>query len=397
MHSDIIPPKKNSIRQITRDTLYEEEVTEKVFFTERPPREKRFPRFVLFLLIGLTLIGGIIYAKFSERTVITFKPQTTTLDIRENIPLHLADSRTKQEDDSLAYSMIYISSKDTVRNPFLPLPAANVTTSATTAKTPLTSTELVATSTGAKLSVYIVNATGESLPLRATTRFDVNGVIYSITNSITVPITKDVTPFKDAPKYYLPGFQGTAQAQSIYAVAVSSLAAPADTTEGGSTSTVSEVSKSTVPEDILSLLPDTSVALRKNTVYDLLLGQTAVVIFDKRDLLAMLEKRSPAFQEYVTAFKPMADIVSYKVQIADYELESSTETGRPIAFKKLILEIVPILDEQKTKTVFINFSTESMDKIAAQIANYATLDVSNTPFWKQNVAGESRVDVKIEE
>lgn len=389
MYSDIIAPKKNSIRRVTRESMLEDVHEEQeIIYNGRPSREKKFPRFVLFLVIGLLLISGIIYAKFSERTVITFKPQTTTLDIRERIPLYLADTKTASTSDSLGYSLIYISSK-TDRNPFVPTTQTAPAEAAT--KTSLTQVEIVATTTGAKMTVYVVNQTSASLSLRATTRFDVNGVIYSIENQLNVPVTKDVSAFTNSPKYYLPGFQGTADAKLIYAVA--------DETDSATptTATTSEVSKSTVPEDILSLLPEASVALRKNTIYDQSVGQTAVVTFDKQDLLAMLQKKSPAYLEYITAFKPLADIVTYKVQVVDYDIEASAESGRPTSFKKLILEITPVLDVQKTKTVFVDFSTDAMEKIQEQIAKYASFDVSNTPFWKGTVAEEGRVDVKIEE
>ncbi|MEN9604662.1 MAG: hypothetical protein RJB39_347 [Candidatus Parcubacteria bacterium] len=389
MYSDIIAPKKNSIRRITRDASFEE-VSEKVYLSERPQRERKFPKMFLFLIVAVLLIGGVIYAKFSERTVMTFTPKTTTLDIRERIPIYLqVDARVagSVNTESLPYSLIYISSK-TDRNPFAPMVSATTTAPTTNTSATLSPLEIVATTTGAKMNVYLVNVTGESLPLRATTRIDINGLTYSIASAITVPVTKDVALFKDLPKYYLPGFKGTAQAQSIYAVPIDATA-PTDTAV-----TTSEPNKSSVPEDILSLLPDTSVALRKSTIYDLVVGQTAVVTFDKKDLLVMLEKKSPAFQEYVMAFKPLVDVVSYKVQVADYELDSAPDTGRPMAFKKLILEITPIMDEQKTKTIFINFSLDAMEVIQNQIAKFATLDISSTPFWSSSVAGEGKVEVK---
>lgn len=400
MYSDIVPPKKNSIRNITRDSsIYEESTEQQIIYTERIPREKKVPRFVLFLLIAVLLIGGIIYAKFSERTVITFAPKTTTLDIRERIPVVLADSKTQTDADTLAYSLIYISSKGE-RNPFLPLVTATSTpTTSAAPSTSLNTTELIATSTGAKMAVYIVNKTGEALSLRVTTRFDVNGVIYSTQSAMSVPVTKDPILLNNSgTKYFLPGFKGTAQAEQIYAVAVDSPSMTEEqTADSDTTATTSEVSKSTVPEDILSLLPETSVALRKSTIYDQSLGQTAVVIFDKKDLIAILQKKSPTFLEYITAFTPLEDLVSYNIVVADYELESAGDTGRPTAFKKLVIEITPTIDTQKTKTVFTNFSMDAMDKIEEQIARFADLDVSNTPFWKQNVAEEGRVDVKIEE
>lgn len=397
MHSDIIPPKKHSIRQITRDTLYEEEVSEKQpLYIDRPVRKSGIPKFIISLFVSILIIGGVIYAKFSERTVLTFTPHTTTLDIREYIDMSVSDSKTNPENTSLGYSLIYISSKGADRNPFIAATTTNTASPLTS--TSLKPTELVATTTGAKMQAYIVNTTGASLPLRATTRFDVNGVTYSITDALTVPVTADATLFKTATKYYLPGFKNTAQAQSIYAVAVADIQkTQPSTTAPAEAATISTAQKSTVPEDILSLLPDMSVALRKSTIYDTALEQTAVVTFDKRDLLTVLQKKNPAFAEYIQAFKPMADIIDYTIQITDYELETSPETGRPKGFKKLIVEIKPVIDIQKAKIVFVNFNIDTMEKIQAQISNFATLSVRNTPFWRNSVAAEGKVDVKIEE
>lgn len=403
MYSDIIPPrKKNSIRNISMDRLDQSDPEEeKVYLpVSSSPRKRSVPKFLLFLLIGLLLIGGIIYAKFIEHTTITFTSKTTTLEINEKISLTpQKDTQPVDAADTLSYSLIYISAKNSARNPFLPQPSSTTSSTSSTLAPKLVAVEIVATTTGATTSVYLINETKDRVPLRATTRFDVKGVIYSLTSSTNVGITPNASAFSNKEKYYLPGFKGSASAELIYAVPVNGgtivSAQPADNTGTPDTSS-SGPTTALVPSDILSLLPDTSVALKKNTIYDTLLDQAAVVVFDKKDLLAALEKNNPSMAEYIKSFEPVNDMISYTVEIIDYEMDVSAESGRPVAFKKLIIEITPVLDIEQAKRSFVNFSMETMEKISTQMSSYATLKTRATPFWNKEVAGEGKVEVRVE-
>lgn len=412
MYSDIIPPRKNSsIRNITMERFDKlEPLSDKIYLpdTNHSTHTRSFPKFILFLVIGLLLVGGIIYAKFIEHTKIVFTTKTTTIDVREKVSMAVQQDDSKAVEGTLFYNLVYISGKQKDRNPFTKVSSQQSSSSTVSNKlkdmefTPVTA---VSTSTNSTTTVYLVNTTKENIPLRATTRIDIGGTIYSLPKSTTAVVTKDASVFAKKEKYFLPGFKGSTQYESIYAVSTTGVLSvdthqntesPANTVST-TTEGVGEPVAALVPEDIISLLPDTSVALKKNTIYDNMADQPAVVVFDKKELLNVVQKKNPALQEYLKAFKPIEDLVVFEVVIVDYELDISSESGRPIGMKRMVLEIRPVFNMEESKKAFNNFSTDAMEKIKVQLGSYASLDVHNTPFWSREVAGEGKVEVIIEE
>lgn len=414
MYSDIIPPRKNnSIRNISLERFDElEPIAEQAYEPRRhPDHDRSFPKFFLFLILSVLIIGGIVYAKFIEHSTLTLTSKVTTLDIREKFSLTMQKDDESVSPDILQYNLIYISGKEKRENPFAPVaPVAKTdvkkSSNAVFSEADLKPTIAVSTSTNSTTTVYLVNETKENIPLRATTRIDIAGVIYSLPVSTTVAPTKNPSIYANKQKYYLPGFKGTSSYNSIYAVKTdgplniqeSESVEAGDSTEGlASTTQVSDSLDARVPGDILSLLPDTSIALKKSTIYDKITDQPAVVVFNKKDFLEVLEKKNPGLQEYMKAFSAVKDIVDFDVQITDYQFDSSPDTGRPVSFKQIVIEIKPIFDTDSAKKAFENFSVDTIDKIRAQLGGFASISVKNTPFWSKDVAGEGKIEVIIEE
>lgn len=418
MYSDIIPPRKNnSIRNISLERFDElEPIAEQAYEPRRhPDHDRSFPKFFLFLIISVLIIGSVVYAKFIEHSTLTLTSKVTTLDIRERFALSVQKDDETVSEDVLYYNLIYISGKEKRDNPFAPVSTTIKTDEKKPGNTAFSQADLkptiaVSTSTNSTTTVYLVNETKENIPLRATTRIDIAGVIYSLPTSVTVTPTKDSSIYANKQKYYLPGFKGTTSYNSIYAVKTDGpLNIPETTTQTASNTDAEDVVKSAtstqtadaldtrVPSDILSLLPETNIALKKNTIYDKITDQPAVVVFNKKDFLEVLEKNNPGLQEYVKSFNAVKDIVDFDVQIVDYQFDSSPDTGRPVSFKQIVIEIKPIFNIDEAKKAFENFSIDTIDKIRAQLREFASISVKNTPFWSKEVASEGKVEVIIEE
>ncbi len=404
MYSDIIPPKKNnSIRNISLERFDElEPIAEQPYRPgKHPGHDRSFPKFFLFLVLGVLVVGGVVYAKFIERTTLTFLSKTTTLDIREKFPAMVQKDDVVAPDGTVYYNLVYISGKEKRENPFVPVVKSATSTNKTFTDADLKPVTAVSTSTNSTTTVYLVNETGESIPLRATTRIDIGGTIYSLPSSVTVSATKNASIFAKKQKYYLPGFKGTPAYNSLYAVKTDGpLDIPEKTTTTGTTTqsvAVASTDSTTVPEDIISLLPKTNIALKKHTIYDQIADQPAVVVFNKQELLKVIEKKNPGLQDYMKAFKPLSDVVEFDIDISDYDLDVSPETGRPVTIKRIVLEIKPLFKTDEIKKAFAHFNVDTMEKIRVQLGDFSSVQVKNTPFWSREVAEEGKVEVIIEE
>ncbi len=398
MYSDIIPPRKNnSIRNINPERFDElDPIAPEYQPRLHPKHDRSFPKFFLFLILGTLVVGGVVYAKFIERTTLTFTTKVTTLDIREKISVAVQKDDVVAPEGTLYYNLIYISGKEKRENPFVPTVTASTTKSSFT-NIDLKPVEVVSTSTNSSTTVYLVNETKENISLRATTRIDIGGKIYTIPVNTTVPSTSNTSIFTKKEKYYLPGFKGTSSYNSLYAVKTDGKLNIEETVPVPNEAGKVETLASSVPADVLSLLPKTNIALKKNTIYDKIADQPAVVVFNKKEFLEVIEKKNPGLQEYINAFKSVADIVEFEIDITDYDLDISPETGRPTVFKRIVLDIKPVFKTDEAKKAFAHFSVDTMEKIRVQLGSFTGLSVKNTPFWSKEVAGEGKVDVLIEE
>lgn len=422
-YSDIQPPKRGSIRQIKAKTASgqktvtkkterldqidqadedvvfsteeSDQIVDKIYYSSYNEQKRRFPKALVLSVIAIIAIVIVTYSKLTEHTTITLTPSTTTFDIREKITLSSPGQNQKTEDGTLSYSLLYIPTTDGERNPFAAAPTKATSTSEQVSIA-LKPVEVIATTTGARTMVYLVNTSNENVSLRATTRIEINNLIYSLPQAILVASTKNAGMFDINTKYKLPGFKGTALYDSLYAVLVTDTTTSSATPDNQDAPPTGSSTLATVPENILSLLPETSVALRKHTIYDTAVDQNAVVTFDKKDLLNVLASKNPGFAAYMEAFKPVADIVTFDVVIMDYEFDTSSN-GHPTVFKYLQIEIKPIVDVERAKIAFAGFELAAMEKIATELGSFAELRISNTPFWSKDIAREGKIEVNIEE
>ena len=141
-------------------------------------------------------------------------------------------------------------------------------------------------------------------------------------------------------------------------------------------------------------MPEGAIPLGKSTIYDKLIDQSAIVVFDNRTLEDFLNVSNVQVQEYFKALKSFGPSVSYDISIVDYTLLVSPENGRPVAFSSLSIEITPKIDKQGIPSQFTGFKKETMDKIQKQVSEYVTFDVSYTPFWANSVAMEDKIEVR---
>ncbi len=402
MYSDIIPPKK-SIRKIKPSARIEREEKKDIkkkhdaeVFT---PYKKTYHTMdgrdvkskwpLIFIIIAILLISGILYSKYNHTTTFTFVPKTTNFEIKERIVLHNASDTAK--DLSLPYNLVYIPSADinnlstsTPRNPFIPQKNASSTSSTVVTK----EYTMTASTTNDVKNIVFVNKTSLPISLRETTRISVGDVVYNLDKTVVIPPSGASAPADSPVIYHIVGFKDTAEYEKVYAIP-----APSSNTSVSTDDSVSTIP----PTDIISLLPKTSLPLLKSNIYDRMLDQNAVVVIEQKDLEYILQKINPSMQEYIKILEPMSDMLKYHITIVDYNLESSEETGRPIAFKSLSLEITPIINTEHAKTAFVHFNNEAMKRIKNQIATYIGLDIRHFPFWMTDVPDKDRVRVEIGE
>jgi hypothetical protein len=145
----------------------------------------------------------------------------------------------------------------------------------------------------------------------------------------------------------------------------------------------------------LSLIPENFITLKKNYIYDKSINQTALVVIDKKDFEKSLLNETKLVQEYIKSFSTISDLIEYEISINDYEIELDSQTGLPIAFKNLNIEITPRIKKNKVASVFKGFSKETMKKIKNEIAKNVTMNVSYSPFWVTKVSDEDHISVEV--
>lgn len=397
MYGDIIPPKKKYHEETHIEDHYvvDKELTgepnRSVRFTPikraayQEPKSKKLP--IVLALLALLVIGFGIYHKVFNGTVFTIVPKTTRIDIQQKIPLILQN----REKDSLTYSLVYVPEGEGSRNPFAATVGNNATSTPSNNSSEGAALTMTATSTGLVKKIKLINNTAEVIPLRISTRFDVRGVTYTLDAATDVPPTPKAevdAVSTGTPTYKVIGFKDTSSYDTVYAIDVKNNAPSSSVvTESNSTSSLP-------PQDILSLMPEDALPLQKSTIYDKILDQSAIVVFDERVLQDYLNATNIQSQEYFKAFKPFGSSVTYSITIADYTLNTSVETGKPVSFSNLTLDITPVIDPEFVPMQFAGFKKETMEKIEKQVSEFITLTTSYTPFWSKSVAEEKRIDVK---
>lgn len=407
MYSDIIPPKK-SIRKIKASPRVEKAEKKEIKEEQEAVAEgftpykktyhtvdgrdttSKWP--LVLIIVALLIVGGIVYSKYNHTTTFVFTPKTTSFEVKEKIALHNSGDTVK--DVSLPYNLVYIPSTDVnnlssttaQRNPFV----AQKTASSTPTTAAVKEYTMTASTTKDVKKIIFVNKTSLPISLRETTRISVGEVVYNLDKSVTIQPSGVNVP-ASSEVYHVVGFKDTTDYEKVYAI-------PSSGGQAVSLSPAAEEAVSAIPPtDIISLLPETSLPLLKSNIYDRVLDQNAVVVIEQKDLENVLQKVNPAIQEYVKTLIPVADMIKYHVTIVNYDLEVSEETGRPVAFKSLSLEIIPVINIDNAKTAFIRFSNEAMKKIKSQVAPYLDLEVKHFPFWMTDVPDEDMVRVEVEE
>ncbi|MES2623247.1 MAG: hypothetical protein V4576_02445 [Patescibacteria group bacterium] len=405
MYGDIIAPKKK-YSDVHSES---EERSGPVHFShiERPPyrggnfekKNRKVP--FLLLLLALIVVGIIVYHKMYNGTTFTITPKTTRIEIQEKISLVLQS----REKDALTYSLVYVPAGSMngevtePRNPFV----MTATTTPVAAEPKVT---ITATSTNDTKRVQLINKSGSNVTLRIATRFSVASTTYTLDAAMDVKPTEQSVLSAIASgtaMYKVIGFSGSSLYDSVYAVPYESVktAKTVTTTNASSTATGTDIidtdSVSTVPPaDVLALMPDDAIPLIKSTIYDKVIDQSAVVVFDERTLEDFLNASNIQAQDYFKALKPFGASLTYEISVIDYTLITSPDTGKPTGFSSLILEITPKIDSSLVPAQFAGFKKDVVEKIKKQVAEFVTLDVSYSPFWATAVATEEKIKVRME-
>lgn len=397
MYGDIIPPKKKYQDENTHNEIIHDEYIEdrkSVHFTPikrqayREPKSKKLP--VFLGLLALIVIGFGVYHKIFNGTTFAITPKTTRFEIQQKIPLILQN----REKGALTYSLVYVPEEGASRNPFTaPVDSTSTPTQlAMAAKAVSSGTTMTATTTGDVKNITLINKTSETVPLRIATRFDVNGVTYTLDAATNLaPSSQDEINkvATDTPQYKVIGFKGTSSYDTVFAIPVESTSV-----KNSTVATQDSASSTLPPEDILSLMPKNAIPLQKSTIYDKLVDQSAVVVFDEKVLEDYLNETNVQLQEYFKALKPFGNSISYTISVVDYTLVTSSETGKPTEFSNISIDVTPVIDNELLPRQFTGFKKDTMEKIEKQVSDFIELDISYTPFWSKSVAGEERITVK---
>ncbi len=405
MYSDIIPPKKkytkirneeyNSVRFSSPHPIYTE-----TSGTKKP---------IMLLLAACVVVGLFAYHNLSHATKFTITPEVTHFNIVQNIPLVLQG----REDKSLTYSLVYVPTTEEgfSRNPFTTAEVATSTPTESVSASASRGTTITASTTGDAKRITIINTTGSSVPLRKETRFDVGGVVYTLdTANANNPTDKKIIDIAkrtaSSSIYRVIGFKGYPTYDSIYAVpeivvtkdtvqklVATSTAVSAAT--GAQNIVVSAASSTVPPKEILSLMPSGTLALQKSTIYDKGIGQSALVVFEQSAMEQFLREHVAQTQEYYKALKPYGESISYEITILDYTLQTSPETGKPVSFSSLQVEISPKVDTKSVTLQFAGFSKDTMNIIEKQVAPFVRLQTAYTPFWSKTVAKPEKIHIDL--
>lgn len=396
MYSDIIPPKKKYIHpHIDEYNSVRFSTSHQSHTSLREPRFKKTP-IVLFVAacITVSLIG---YHMISHKTIFTLTPQKTVFEIKQNIPLILQGREKK----SLTYSLVYVPETigdGLTRNPFTTPVASTSTTTASSQKD--ASIQIYASTTDQVKRITLINKTNAPVSLKKDTRFDVDGVVYMLEEAGQFsPTQKDVlnTLGSSTEVYKIMGFKGYATYDSVYAVPEisQSKSTTQNIAQTTTTSSTSDSVSTVPPKELLSLMPPRTLALQKSTIYDKIVDQSALVVFDQSALEEFFQSNVVQIQEYYQALKSFGESISYEIVIVDYTLNTSPDTGKPTSLASLTVEILPKIDESAIPLQFAGFSKETMNIIEKQVGSYLQLKTSYTPFWSKAVAKHEKIQVKV--
>lgn len=403
MYSDIIPPKKNNISKIKSSRKINEGYTKVLknepFITSKEvyhtidgkDRKSKLP----FILIILTLfiLSFVYYSLFNNKTTISFDSKNTIFEIKDNIPMILSEKNQKSS-TTLSYNLIYNNEiKD--RNIFAPAYEESTSTTQQSSVSEVGDYFNLNTSTTSPFTskkVILINESNINVPLRKDTRFDVNGVIYYLNNAVEIKPNSKNSSSTTQVKYRVIGFKGTTDYDQFYAIDYMS---ESQSNQDVSTTTV-DVKNTTGPnEEILSLIPENFISLKKSYIYDKNIDQTALVVIDKKDFEKVLLANSKILKDYIDYLKPIVDLLEYQININDYDLELDPNSGLPISFKNLTIEIKPILKKDKVASTFKGFSKDTMKTIKNEISKYVNMEVSYSPFWMSKVSDEDNISVEV--
>lgn len=400
MYSDIIPPNKtNKLSKIKAKKEKVLDIPEVIHRKDEPfvqptevyhtaygqDRKSKLPA----ILVVLTLISLSIvyYSVFNNKTNISFESKSTIFEVKDNIPMSLAE-KNQIASTTLSYNLIY-NNENKDRNIFAPTVEESTSTlkAVTSQIVEYYTLNNSTTSPTVSKKVKLINESNINVQVIKDTRFDVGGVTYYIDKA--VDIKKTVNPATTTSKYKVIGFKGTANYEKFYAVDY------VDTNTNSGIVSTSTTDANSPNSDILSLIPENFISLKKNYVYDKNINQSALVVIDKKDFEKVLIANSKLVQEYVKSFNTIFDLVEYEISINDYELELDPTTGLPISFKNLNLEIIPKIKKDKVAATFKGFSKETMRKIKNEIAKNITMNVSYSPFWVSKVSDEDHISVEV--
>lgn len=395
MYSDIIPPKKKYIHKHTEE--YNSVKFSSPHISYSGPQKTK--KTIILFLAACVVIGLVLYQIISHSTSFKITPKTTRFEIKQNIPL-ISQGRDKE---SLSYSLVYVPATqeyDSVRNPFSATGSTTVKTTPAITNASHIST-IHSTSTGMSKRIIVINTTDSPVSLRKDTRFDVDGVIYTLEEAREFPITTKParsTIGTSTKMYKVVGFKDSPSYDKVYGVPESAQDVSADFKQADNTisTTSNNIASSTIPpKELLSLMPPQTLALQKSTIYDKLVDQSAVVVFDQSSVEDFLSTHIQQVQEYYKALKPFGESISYDISIIDYTLNTSQETGKPVSFSSFIIEITPHIDTISIPLQFAGFSKETMDTIEKQINQYIGFKTTYKPFWSKTVAQAKKIDVEI--
>ena len=395
MYSDIIPPKK-------RYTHVRTEEYNSVKFSSPHPiygRPSGTKKPIVLFLAALVFIFLLEYHNFAHATRIVITSRPTRFDIKQHIPLVLQG----RENDSLTYSLVYVPEEGVTRNPFVSSASSSPERAASTKIAPaVASITITASTTGDVKKITLINTTGDTISLRNETRFDVQGITYTLNGALAVAptdkkIIDSVKTKATSSVYRVIGFKGYSTYDSVYAVPEIT---QTNTEHVSATSTgvsLSQATSTVPPRELLSLMPSETLALEKSTIYDKIIGQSALVVFDQSTLRNFLRDHSTQVGDFYTTLKPFGESITYTIAILDYTLDISSETGKPVSLSALSIEIIPKVDTTAIAMQFAGFSKETMDTIEKKVKTYIDLKTIYKPFWSTSVSKIEKIDVDIQQ
>lgn len=387
MYSDIIPPKKNSFIKAKKNDHEVRIIKEETFYHTVDGRDKKSRLPIILIFLTVVIMGIIYYSVYINNTNISFESKSTIFEIKDIIPMTLSE-KNQNSSTTLSYNLIY-NNENKDRNVFAPVEVSTTTAAKVTADEFYYLNNSTTTSSTTPKKVSFINETNSDVKIVKNTRIDVNGLTYYLDKDVNIKKGDKISTSTTltTSKYKVIGFKGSGKYDKFYAVDyVDNDADMAPIVTDG---------KNYPSSDLLSLIPENFIPLRKNYVFDKKINQTALVVVDKRDFERVLSNNSKLIQEYIKVFKPISDLVEYEINIDDYELQLDGETGLPISFKNLNLEIIPKIKKDKVAAVFKGFSKATMKEMKVGVQKYINMEVKYSPFWMSKVSDEDYISVEV--